>query len=285
MENDSEAIFQAVKQRNLQAVEARITAGGDANLCSESGWALLHGAALYGTPDMVRILIDAGADVQVAEKHRGKLPIHIAAMNGDVETTMLLLAAGADINDKDQNGETALTLAAFEGKLMYARCLVEAGADVRIVGKLGKQALYWAAGHGDVEMARLLVEAGADINAPDANHGFRAIHIAASGRHAGMVEWLVGRGADVDATDENGMTALRHVVMDSWDFDNDEVLHALVKAGANPEAIDNGRETPMTAAIGSARTALLAAIAEKEAGELSAEAGKAPAANAARRRI
>ena len=90
-------------------------------------------------------------------------PLLRASAAGHAEVVRLLLEAGAD---KDATGTssscTALILAAHKGRLEVVRLLVEAGAGKDITDKFGLTALTAAARSGQVDVARFLVEAGAD---------------------------------------------------------------------------------------------------------------------------
>jgi hypothetical protein len=69
-------------------------------------------AARFGSPDVVRALIDAGADVTMAHpdgsKAPGLTPLHTAAIFGCAGSILLLLAAGADVNAVSHRSETPL---------------------------------------------------------------------------------------------------------------------------------------------------------------------------------
>ena len=71
----------------------------------------LHSAvADGGNTAIAKMLIAAGAEVNVAQRH-GWTPLHGAAATGDVEVVRLLLARGADPHAKHDGGATALDLA------------------------------------------------------------------------------------------------------------------------------------------------------------------------------
>ena len=57
-------------------------------------------------PDVLKVLIDAGADVNTANDN-GVTALMNAARDEDIEKVRLLLHAGADVNAKDKEGETA----------------------------------------------------------------------------------------------------------------------------------------------------------------------------------
>jgi ankyrin repeat protein len=81
--------------------------GGNPNAVEGRG--TLHWVSA-SNPASVRLLIDAGADVNMrAPGSTNNTPLHHAA--GNAESTRLLLAAGADPNLRNNNGESPLDLA------------------------------------------------------------------------------------------------------------------------------------------------------------------------------
>ena len=96
----------------------------------------------------------------------GQSPLFCASVNGHVEVVRLLVEAGAD-KDFAYNGETALTCASQSGHAEVVRLLVEAGANKDWANKEGGgyTALMHSASNGNFEIARFLVEAGVDKDA------------------------------------------------------------------------------------------------------------------------
>ena len=74
----------------------------------------LHSAAASGSTDVVRLLVEAGADVGAAQEG-GFVPLHAVAQNGDAEAVELLLAAGASPDARTADGRTAADLATEAG--------------------------------------------------------------------------------------------------------------------------------------------------------------------------
>ena len=75
------------------------------------GW-----SALYGNVERIRLLIDAGADVNHCE-NGGTTPLILAASNGHLDAVKLLVDAGADTTAKDDRGMTA-----YAATLHMMRC-------------------------------------------------------------------------------------------------------------------------------------------------------------------
>ncbi|MDE0200553.1 MAG: ankyrin repeat domain-containing protein [Caldilineaceae bacterium] len=163
-----------------------------------------------GDVEMVRILVEAGADINAADGFGGNTPLHEAVEQGDAEIVRILVAAGADVHAEGYFDRTPLTLAAEEGATEILQILLGTGpdADTSVGGEdkeavstpsVGSEALYTAIEKGDVEMVRLLVEAGADINAAEGFGGNTPLHEAVKKGDLEIVKILVAAGADVEA--------------------------------------------------------------------------------------
>ena len=87
-------------------------------------------AACYGHTDVARLLLEAGAGVDL-KSNCGRTPLSWAAANGHSEVVESLLQAGAEVDSKDSEyGRTPLSYAARNGRSEVVKSLLEAGADV-----------------------------------------------------------------------------------------------------------------------------------------------------------
>jgi uncharacterized protein len=81
------------------------------------GWmtgTAMHSAVSRLHADVVRILLDAGANPNVRQS-AGWTPLHAAAMNGDLTSVELLLASGADPTATNEEGRSVIDLADESG--------------------------------------------------------------------------------------------------------------------------------------------------------------------------
>jgi cytohesin len=88
----------------------------------------------------------------------------MAAYRGHIEIVRALIDAGADVNKVRDNGMTPLFAAAYKGHGDIVRALIDAGADVNKARDDGATPLFAAAQQGHVEIVRALIDAGADVN-------------------------------------------------------------------------------------------------------------------------
>ena len=156
-----------------------------------------------------------------------------AARDGQVEVVRTLLEAGADVNAARGDGLTALHLAAEGGHDAVAQALVAAGAAVDAGTRVGGYTplqVAARAGHGGVALR--LLEAGADPNARTTNSGVTALHLAASATGGGpAVAALLDHGADPNARESSaGQTPLIFAAA----ANRAAAVTALLAAGADP---------------------------------------------------
>ena len=117
---------------------------GDVNARQPDGSTPLQWAVYEGKTAEVRRLIDAGADVTLANEY-GASPMSLAAEVADTAVLKMLLDAGADADSPNADGMTALMTVARTGNVEAAKLLVEHGATVDARENFGGQsALMWA---------------------------------------------------------------------------------------------------------------------------------------------
>ena len=153
------SILKAAQDGNIEAVKQHLAAGADMNVKDENGWTPLNSAAVKGRNQIVKLLIEKGADLNAGT------PLIFAATDGHVKVLELLIAAGTDVNAKanDQLGGTALHIAANLGHKKVVELLVAAGADVNAKMLYGMTPLHFAANNKGI--AKFLIDKGADVNA------------------------------------------------------------------------------------------------------------------------
>jgi ankyrin repeat protein len=137
-----------------------------------------------------------------------------AAREGHVDLVKLLLNAGADVDAKDNRGTTALMKATREGHKETAKLLLDRGANVHAKNRFRSTALRFASLGNCKEILELLLDRGADVDAKD-GEGFTPLmtQVLASCGRIEMVELLLDRGADIHARDKNGSTVLMLAVI------------------------------------------------------------------------
>jgi ankyrin repeat protein len=108
------ALAQAVTFGYPDVVRVLIAAGAPAKLTESSGINLLHWAAIANRPAVIPALVEAGVSIN-AQDESGFTPLMYAATIdfGDTKSLNALLKAGADPNIRNGEGRTALEQARF----------------------------------------------------------------------------------------------------------------------------------------------------------------------------
>mmetsp|Transcript_9875 Transcript_9875/g.18575 ORF Transcript_9875/g.18575 Transcript_9875/m.18575 type:complete len:368 (-) Transcript_9875:529-1632(-) len=106
-------------------------------------------------------------DCKFEEMCREDANVVQAATTGDIKLLNQLLSSGFDVNQRDENGQTALHLAADKGIVACVSFLLHAGADPNAADKEGISVLGAAVIGGCIECVKLLLDAGADPDQED----------------------------------------------------------------------------------------------------------------------
>lgn len=174
-----------------------------------------HSAIREGNVEVVREFLSRGVvDVNKKLIKLDLTPVQVAVYYDQKRVLRLLLDAGAreSVNEKDDEGNTALHSAVLKLNRKIVRTLIDAGADVNVRNNQGATPLQWVLSSTapDVFMIRTLMDAGADVNARSPQNGRAALHLAAINNDESLMEYLFTRGADVNVEDENNRRTPLH---------------------------------------------------------------------------
>ncbi|CAK9133634.1 unnamed protein product [Ilex paraguariensis] len=99
-------------------VEILLAAGADPTAQdTQHGRTPLHAAAMANDVELVKIILDAGVDVNIRDVHN-VIPLHVALARGAKSCVGLLLSAGANCNLQDDEGDNAFHMAAEAAKMI-----------------------------------------------------------------------------------------------------------------------------------------------------------------------
>lgn len=232
----------AARRGDLRSVKALFDAGAEVDPLDQS-FSPLQSAARHGQVEVMMVLIGAGAHTEL-EDMEGNTPLHCAVKSGSVPAVQVLLDKNVNIDAIDtQNERTPLLEAAISGYSEIVNLLLKEGADARIVDKDGSHFLHFAVEKRNMETLNLALETSDKILEKDKS-GRIPLHVAAkTGFTEGVARLLkVGNAsAQLEATTAKKRTHLHLAAK----YGHLETAEALLKAGVDPEAIDEKHLTAL----------------------------------------
>ena len=161
----------------------------------------LHIACENGHLDIVRQLIDFGADVNQISDEKGT-PLCVACMEGHADIAQFLISKGALVHDPALGNSSPISLACKSGKSEVMEFLLS--EEPLLIRTHGQVLLYEACRLGHSQVVRLLIKKGVDVDPPQTlsdSQGSRApgspLQGACIGRQTAIVNYLIENGANV----------------------------------------------------------------------------------------
>jgi ankyrin repeat protein len=134
-----------VNNNNLANVELLLKAGADVNFKDAFGYTVLMKASENGYIDMVRLLLNKNANINLQNEHKyGYTALMLAAYNGHTDVVQLLLNNNADVNFKTIFGYTALMIASQNCYTDVVNELLNKNVDINLRNNIGKTAYDFA---------------------------------------------------------------------------------------------------------------------------------------------
>jgi ankyrin repeat protein len=231
----------AAQAGHVDTVAVLLKAGADVTKTDHDHRTVLGIAADLGSTEMVKMVLATGMSPDGADNP--VTPLVRASRRGHVEIMKVLLEAGADPNkESDCRNSSAIADAARMGHLDAVELLLSFGANPNGDLEQGKPALHQAARVGSESMVALLMNHGADPNRLD-SMGWAAMHYAAEGGHLKVLGVLIQSGADLNVRttqgDFAGTTPLMLAVA------HPSCVHALLRAGADASLMNRKKQTVM----------------------------------------
>ncbi|RSL93587.1 hypothetical protein CEP52_013152 [Fusarium oligoseptatum] len=227
-----DAFIRAAAEDRRDMLMDLVEAGACINERSPEGHTALIAAAWRSyqgsSSRMVKMLLDLGAEVDLAMPDSNMTALHIAAAEGDEKVTKVLISYGADINattvdigDEDRR----LLGSQFETSGVSADALFEMNAcqtplQFGLFRNKAKESRYTTSKQGDAALS--LIRAGAALRYGD-------VARACCFDNIDLLREILSRGADVNEVDLTGRSALQACL----EFGNVNLVGCLLEAGAS----------------------------------------------------
>jgi ankyrin repeat protein len=153
----------------------------------------LYYASSRNHPNIIELLIDAGADVNGTMEHNGDTPAIVASENDSTEALECLIKNGANINQTNDNGENAIFCASrynTKETLAIVKMLHKNGCSINQTNVDGFNPVMWASKHGNYKiLGYLLQHENCDFETKN-NDDKNAFDLATEGNHVRCLNLL-----------------------------------------------------------------------------------------------
>jgi ankyrin repeat protein len=243
----ADQIHELAQKGDLEGLKAMIEKDPKlVNIRDKDGRTPLHWASRGVHLEVVKFLVDKGADVN-AEDSNKVVPLHSLAVRNAAAAIAILVAKGAEVDAKDYGGNTALHYAALSDSVDAVAVLIEKGADIENRENYGRTPLILCARErGGPRTIKVLLEAGGDVNARDKFQD-TALNLASWRGKKEVVDILLDGGAKISSKGRD----VRYLFSEAASHGLSRLFDAVAKAGGDPTfKLSNGGTLLHAAAAG-----------------------------------
>ena len=195
-----------------------------------SGGTALMCAAILGNEEMVRLLLDAGANINAKNCDGQQTALILASGVGHDNVVRMLLCEKAHVDEVDIYGCTALHHASGMGHTNIVQMLMGHGVPLDLPDKEGSTALMCACDSGNMNVVQVLIDAKANLNSVN-ERGETALCLAIFQGHIKIVNMLFAAGVDLNVQYQSYGTALIYAICQ----DKLDIVQFLLRHGARAD--------------------------------------------------
>ncbi|HDR8994433.1 TPA: ankyrin repeat domain-containing protein [Burkholderia vietnamiensis] len=255
-------LLAAIQNNDVETVRRALSENMDPSVVVDATHnTALHAAVHAGHPDIVTMLVNAGANLNVGNsEHLSPMDLALSAKRPDINIVRSMVEAGANIprrsvniaenrlysSDQDERDEqdfqaleqaiellhdygvereTTMIAAFGANRLAFVQRMIDGGEDIRDRTYLVREAIV----NGDEVRAVFMIRAGADVNRRNGTDEPTVLVAACLNGMVDVVDAAIAAGADLDVQDDQGWTAMAYAV----DAEQLDIVKSLVNAGAS----------------------------------------------------
>lgn len=224
----------------------------DLNIRDKQNNYLIIYAILFNRPDIVKLLIEHGARIDVTDTEERSLlylaikynyqeildillktnednigvqifdirdksnyvPLHYGIIYNNITAIKKMLDRGANPNTYENRGYNSLHLSIFYRSYEMCKLILDYNIDINSRCNSGETALHIACNLELFDIIELLLKRGINVNSQDYDHEFSALHYAISSNNKHIVKLLLAYDVDVNLQDIAGNTPMHYAVIE-----------------------------------------------------------------------
>ena len=245
------ALIGACEMGQMETARMLIENGASLELVAVNGLNAIQSACLNGQQQVLKYLVNQGADWRVKLEEDGSTLLHLACQSEShaiLETCQYLVEKlELNVNARDKQGATPLILgvATKKGKELI-ELFIEQGADLEVVSKYGMTAVMEASATGQLEIHKLLVAHGAKIGGDGCSQDYHPFIQAVRFGKLEVIKYFISEHkVDLDMVVNGGLTALMVAITE----EQFEMAKQLIEAACDVNIISDSKDTALTLTV------------------------------------
>ncbi|XP_054262267.1 ankyrin-1-like [Macrosteles quadrilineatus] len=258
-DNGDTALHLAARRRDVDMVRILVDYGANVDSQNSEGQTALHIASAEGDETLVKYFYGVRASASIID-NQDRTPMHLAAENGHASIIELLADKfKASIFERTKDGSTLMHIASLNGHADCAMMLFKKGVYLHMPNKNGARSIHTAARYGHVGIINTLLQKGEKVDVTTSDN-YTPLHIAVESCKPAVVETLLGYGADVHIRGGKNKETPLHIA--SRVKDGEKCGLMLLKSGAGPNLATEDGQTPVHVAASNGNLATLLLLLE-----------------------
>lgn len=223
--NDYTPLYLAASENQIEVVKVLLSFDPDLEIRYQTGYTVLGIATLRGYTKVVRLLLEAGANVNQQFDHNNfalQWPVTYNTCNTE-DILHTLMEYHPDLNLVDDDGDSALHCINFSTTLAVVKLLVNGGSDLETRNYKRMTPLCRAVMVENIEIVKYLIAKKAELNIIGGKYG-GPLHIACHLLNLELVKILVEAGANVNLVDPASAGTPIQSACDCWSWRGENVM-------------------------------------------------------------
>ncbi|BDU50051.1 ankyrin repeat domain-containing protein [Haliovirga abyssi] len=196
--NYNSMLFKAIKTRNSQGVKENLSKIENVEKKNFWGDTPLTYAIKKGNVEIVKLLVEGGANVFYVDKNN-KTTFYIAVESNKTDIAKYFIEKGVDVKQEDKSGKFPLIKAVKNKNVELVEAILKKGENANRKNKKLEKPITFAIKNGNEKIVELLIKYGADVNSIcDKNEDY-PLHLSVRKKNYKISELLINNGALVNA--------------------------------------------------------------------------------------
>lgn len=229
-------LLEAAARSDIDEVRRLLLLSVSPDSANEDGLTALHQCCIDDSEDMMRLLIEFGADVNARDTEQWT-PLHAAATCGHLHLVKQLIARGADLLAVNADGNMPYDICEDEATLDFIESeMAKRGITQELIDETRSKTEVQM-----LEDLKRLAEQKGDLEYRNASDGSTPLHVASANGYVSVVEFLLDHHVATDVLDKDSWQPVHAAAC----WGHADVLELLVQAGADLSARTKNGETPV----------------------------------------